>query len=70
MENIVKVYLYEALDTVRKAGNEIIDAYADGMNKKMMRYLLGLLTKRYNINAKALRREIAEYACAKDGYPF
>jgi hypothetical protein len=55
---------------VRKAGNEIIDAYADGMNKKMMRYLLGLLTKRYNINAKALRREIAEYAYAKDGYPF
>lgn len=70
MDKIVKVYLYEALDTVRKAGNEIIDAYADGINKKMMRYLLGILTKRYNINAKALRREIAEYTCAKDGYPF
>lgn len=70
MEKAVKVYLYDALDKVRKAGNEIIDAYTDGFNKSTMRYLLGLLTKRYNINAKDLRRDIANYAYAKNGYPF
>lgn len=70
MEKAVKVYLYDALDKVRKAGNEIIDAYTDGFNKSIMRYLLGLLTKRYNINAKDLRRDIANYAYAKNGYPF
>jgi len=70
MEKIVQVYLYDALDKVRKAGNEIIDAYTDGINKKTMRYLLSLLTKRYNINAKELRRDIAEYAYAEGGYPF
>jgi hypothetical protein len=35
-----------------------------------MLYLLGLLTKRYNINAKDLRREIAEHAYASNGYAF
>jgi hypothetical protein len=35
-----------------------------------MRYLFGKLTQRYNINAKELRRDIADYAYAKGGYPF
>jgi hypothetical protein len=70
MEKIVQVYLYEALDKVRKAGHEIIDAYTEGFNQRTMRYLLGLLTKRYNINAKDLRREIAEHAYASNGYAF
>ncbi len=70
MEKIVKVYLYEALDMVRTAGNEIIDAYTSGMNQKTMRYLLSLLTKRYDINAKDLRRDIAEHAYLKKGYSF
>ena len=70
MEKAVQVYLYDALENVRQAGNEIIDAYTEGFNKSTMRYLLGLLTKRYDINAKAIRREIAEYAYAEKGYPF
>lgn len=70
MEKAVQVYLYDALDKVRKAGNEIIDAYTEGFNKKTMRYLFGKLTQRYNINAKELRRDIADYAYAKGGYPF
>ncbi|MEZ4929350.1 MAG: acyl-CoA dehydrogenase family protein [Chitinophagales bacterium] len=53
IESMLKVYLYDALEIVRKAGNEIIDAYATGFSKSTNRYLLGLLTKRcYNINVK------------------
>jgi len=70
MEKTVQVYLYDALDKVRKAGHEIIDAYTEGFNQTTMRYLFGLLTKRYNINAKDLRRDIAEFAYANGGYPF
>lgn len=68
MEKAVQVYLYDALDNVRKAGNEIIDAA--GFSKGSMRFMLKRFTKRYEINAKNLRREIAEFAYQKKGYPF
>lgn len=70
MEKAVQVYLYDALEKVRNAGNEIIDAYTSGFEKKTMRYFFGLLTKRYEINAKDLRRAVAEYTYAEGAYPF
>jgi ribosomal protein S17E len=70
VEKIVKVYLYGALQNVRKSVDEILDAYTEGFEKSYMRYLTGLLTRRYNVNAKQLRREIAQYVIAKKEYPF
>lgn len=70
MEKIVKVYLYNSLALVRNAGKEIVDAYADGFEKRKMRYMLSLLTKHYEINPKQLRRDIADYVIAKKEYPF
>ncbi|MGB1248955.1 MAG: acyl-CoA dehydrogenase family protein, partial [Chitinophagales bacterium] len=70
MEKMVQVYLYNALEITRNAAKEIIDAYAEGMERPKMRYLTGLLTKPYNINAKNLRREIADYVIAKKEYCF
>lgn len=70
VEKIVKVYMYDSLTRARKASEEIIDAYADGFERKYMRYLSGLLTKTYDINPKVLRREIAQYVIAKKEYPF
>ncbi|MCD8528730.1 MAG: DUF1974 domain-containing protein [Chitinophagales bacterium] len=70
MEKAAKIYLYDALENVRKAGNEIIDAYATGWNKGLMRYLLSLFTKRYEINAKELRRELAQFAYSKKDIRF
>lgn len=70
IESMLKVYLYDALEIVRKAGNEIIDAYATGFSKSTNRYLLGLLTKRYNINVKDERRKVAEFAYKQKGYGF
>jgi hypothetical protein len=70
VEKILQVYLYGALQKVRKSVDEILDAYTEGFEKSYMRYLTGLLTKKYNVNAKQLRREIAQYVIAKKEYPF
>jgi alkylation response protein AidB-like acyl-CoA dehydrogenase len=69
VNKIVKVYLYDALVKVRKAGEEVIDAYADGFEKTYTKFFLNKLTKPYEINPKDLRRDIADYAIEKQEYP-
>jgi hypothetical protein len=56
----LRVYLYEALDRVRKAGYDAINSYAGGAEKVIMRRLLMLLTPPYEINPKDLRRKVAD----------
>ncbi len=62
----LKLYLYEALDRVRKAGYDAINSYAKGAEKIVMRRLLMLLTPPYEINPKKQRRIVAE-ACIEAG---
>lgn len=69
-EKILNVYLYNALNITRTAANEIIDAYAKGFEKSYLRYFVKLLTPKYDLNAKKLRREIAKYVITKKEYPF
>ncbi len=70
LSSVVRLYLYEALDKVRKQGHDAIAAYADGLEQSMMHRMLDWLTPRYDVNAKELRRQIANHAIAKQEYPF
>ncbi|MFN8300233.1 MAG: acyl-CoA dehydrogenase family protein [Chitinophagales bacterium] len=67
---LLQLYLYESLDKIRKSGRDAIAAYANGIEKGTMNYLLRLLTPAYNVNSKELRRAVAAYAIKKNAYPF
>jgi alkylation response protein AidB-like acyl-CoA dehydrogenase len=67
---LAKLYLYDALETVRKAANQAIDSYATGLEKSVLKLLTRRLLRTYNINPKNTRREIADYFIAKGGYKF
>jgi len=67
---MAQVYLYDALDTARRAANNAIDSFANGFTKWMLKRLVHTLLSTYNINPKALKREVADYIVEKKGYYF
>ncbi len=67
---MAQLYLYEALDKVRKAGYDTINSYAKGAERVVMRRLLMLLTPPYDINPKELRRSVANAVIEADKYCF
>jgi hypothetical protein len=69
-QDMVKLYFYEALDRVRKAGYDAINSYASGAEKVVMRRLLMLLTPPYDVNPKELRRKVAQAVIKADEYCF
>jgi len=64
----MRLYLYEALDRVRKAGYDAINSYAKGAEKVIMRRLLMLLTPPFEINPVKLRRQVADAMIEADDY--
>lgn len=67
---MAQVYLYDALDTARKAANNAIDSFSTGFQKWLLKRLVRLLLSTYNINPKDTRREVADYFIKKKGYYF
>ena len=67
---LAQVYLYDALDTARKAANNAIDSFASGMTKWMLKRLVRTMLSTYHVNPKDLRREVANYIIDKKGYYF
>jgi alkylation response protein AidB-like acyl-CoA dehydrogenase len=67
---MIKCYLNDAADKVAKAGNEAINAFAEGDEQKMM--LLGLkrFTKTEPFNSKNARRMIADKLIEEGKYVF
>jgi alkylation response protein AidB-like acyl-CoA dehydrogenase len=67
---MMKCYLNDAADKVAKAGNEAINAFAEGDEQKMM--LLGLkrFTKTEPFNSKNARRMIADKLIEEGKYVF
>ena len=65
---MAKVYLFDAVDKVNKAGKDAVCSFAEGDELKMM--LLGIkrFTKVEPINVKNLRREIADAMIAANDY--
>lgn len=67
---MAQLYLYDALDIVRRAANNAIDSYATGLEKAVLKRLMRRMLRTYDINPKDVRRTIANYLIAKDGYNF
>ena len=69
-KKLLQLFLYDAVAKVRKTGNEAIASYATGFEKGLVGWLLKVLTPKYDVNPKELRRAVANYAIKKNGYPF
>lgn len=67
---MAQVYLYDALDTARRAANNAIDSFATGVTKWVLKRLTRTLLSTYGINPKNLRREVADHIISKRGYYF
>jgi alkylation response protein AidB-like acyl-CoA dehydrogenase len=67
---MAQVYLYDALDTARKAANNAIDSFATGFTKWALKKITCILLSTYHINPKDLRRDVADYIIEKKGYYF
>ncbi|MCW3126976.1 MAG: acyl-CoA dehydrogenase protein, partial [Bacteroidetes bacterium] len=67
---LAQVYLYDALDTARKAANNAIDSFASGLAKWALKKLTRILLSTYAINPKDLRRDAADHIIRRKGYYF
>jgi hypothetical protein len=67
---MAQVYLYDALDTARRAANNAIDSFATGITKWSLKGLTRTLLSTYAINPRNLRREVADHIISKRGYYF
>jgi hypothetical protein len=67
--DIMHTFLYDAADSINKAGRDAINAFADGDEQRMM--LLGLkrFTKPEPFDSKSSRRRIAERLINDNKYP-
>jgi hypothetical protein len=67
---LAQLYLYDALDTARKAAHNAIDSFSNGLTKILLKWIVRTLLSTYAINPKAVRREAADFFIAKKGYYF
>ena len=67
---LAQVYLYDALDTARRAAHNAIDSFATGLTKWGLKRLVGIMLGTYGINPKVLRREVADHIISRKGYYF
>ncbi|WP_127131480.1 acyl-CoA dehydrogenase family protein [Pseudoflavitalea rhizosphaerae] len=67
--DIMQTYLYDAADSINKAGKDAINSFAEGDEQRMM--LLGLkrFTKAEPFNSKEARRRIAKRLIGENKYP-
>ena len=67
--DVMRTYLYDAADSINKAGKDAINAFADGDEQRMM--LLGLkrFTKVEPYNSKEAKRRIADKLINDNRYP-
>ncbi|GAA0891966.1 acyl-CoA dehydrogenase family protein [Fulvivirga kasyanovii] len=68
--DMVRVYLYEAVEKAAAAGKQAIYAFAEGDEQRMMLMGLKRFTKLEPFNLKEARRRIADHVIAKNQYPF
>ncbi len=68
--DIMRVYLYEAIEKAAYAGKQAIYAFAEGDEQRMMLMGLKRFTKMEPFNLKEARRRIADHVIEKNEYPF
>lgn len=67
---LAKLCIYETTRVVKSAGRDAIMSYAEGRERKKLLRYLRILTPRYNVNPKELRRELARLVLDKQAYPW
>ncbi len=67
---MAQLYLYDALDTVRKSASNAIDSYAKGAEKFLLKSLMRRMLRTYHINPKDVRRDVADFMLKQNGYNF
>ena len=67
-EQMVQLYLYEALAKVRKAAIEAVASFATGRARKRHVKMIQRMLKPYEVNPKELRRNIAQAVIDRGGY--
>jgi len=65
-----KLFLYGAVKNCQKSGEEVILAFAEGDEQRMLLMGLKRFTKGYTINPKNLRRNIADKLIEENRYCF
>ncbi len=60
-QEMVQLYFYEAVEKARKAALEAIASFETGRTKRNYSRVIRLMLKPYDINPKALRRNVAQY---------
>lgn len=65
---MVKVYLHDAADRINKAGKEAVLSFAEGDELRMMLMGVKRFTKSEPVNAKELRRLVAENVIMENKY--
>lgn len=65
---MAQIYLYDALDTARKATSNALDSFSGGVQKYFIKKITNRMLRTYNINPKDVRREVADYMLKKGGY--
>lgn len=65
---MMELYLYEALEKSRKAALEAVASFATGSEKRNYTRAVKIMLKPYDINPKALRRNIAQAVINKGKY--
>lgn len=68
--DMMRVYLYEAVEKAASAGKQAIYAFAEGDEQRMMLMGLKRFTKLEPFNLKDARRRIADQMIAKNEYSF
>lgn len=68
--DMMRVYLYEAVERAASAGKQAIYAFAEGDEQRMMLMGLKRFTKLEPRNLKEARRRIADHLIEKNEYPF
>jgi alkylation response protein AidB-like acyl-CoA dehydrogenase len=69
-EQMVQLYLYEALEKSRKAALEAIASFSTGREKRRHSKIVNWMLKRYDINPKSLRRNIAQSVIEEGSYVY
>jgi alkylation response protein AidB-like acyl-CoA dehydrogenase len=69
-QQMLQLYLYEAVEKARKAALEAVASFATGSKKKNYNRVVNVMLRPFNINPKELRRNIAQAVIKKGKYNF
>lgn len=69
-QNMAKLYLYEAVQKVKNAGDEAVACFAEGDELRVMLMGMKRFTKSEPVNTKHLRQAIADEMIAQNKFPY